>query len=342
MKIGVWNYYENLNYNNYLLLNPNAGIGDNLLKPFNTLYTLGKQHNIEFITLDMVDSYDNVDGLVFFDFPNLENKYVQKAFTLDKPKFLITFESELIRRDNWELEKHRYFDKVFTWHDELVDGQKYFKINFAQEIPQSINKDLSKKEKLCTLIAGNKKIQHPLELYSQRLEAIRWFEKYHPQDFDLYGIGWDNFQFKGPKIIRALNRIKLFTKLFAPIFPSYRGKVAYKKEVLEQYKFAICYENARDIPGYITEKIFDCLFAGCVPVYWGANNITNHIPKECFIDKRNFETYDELYIYMQNMSDTDYYNYLEHIETFLKSTKVYPFSNEYFAKTIVKALINNA
>jgi hypothetical protein len=63
---------------------------------------------------------------------------------------------------------------------------------------------------------------------------------------------------------------------------------------LEKYKFSICYENARDTPGYITEKIFDCFFAGCVPIYWGANNITDHIPKECFIDKRDFEDYKVL------------------------------------------------
>jgi hypothetical protein len=37
-KIGVWNYYEVFNTNNYLLLNKDAGIGDNLLEPFNQLY----------------------------------------------------------------------------------------------------------------------------------------------------------------------------------------------------------------------------------------------------------------------------------------------------------------
>ncbi|KAB7887432.1 hypothetical protein GBG19_10625 [Poseidonibacter ostreae] len=68
----------------------------------------------------------------------------------------------------------------------------------------------------------------------------------------------------------------------------------------------MCYENARDIPGYITEKIFDSFFAGCVPVYLGADNITEHIPKECFIDKREFDTYEKLYKYLKNMSDEEY------------------------------------
>jgi len=45
--------------------------------------------------------------------------------------------------------------------------------------------------------------------------------------------------------------------------------VGHKKPIMEQYKFSIYHENARNIPGYITEKIFDSFFAGCVPVYWG-------------------------------------------------------------------------
>jgi hypothetical protein len=33
------------NTNNYLLLNKDAGIGDNLLEPFNQLYIKGKHNN---------------------------------------------------------------------------------------------------------------------------------------------------------------------------------------------------------------------------------------------------------------------------------------------------------
>lgn len=341
MKIGVWNFYEELNYNNYMLLYSSAGMGDDLLKPVNELYLKGQEYGIDFMTLDMIEDFSKIDGFLFFDFPRLKNEFVEKAFTSNQPKYLVIFESELIRSDNWSLENHKHFSKIFTWNDDFVDSKKYIKINFAQEIPQTIIKDLSKKEKLCTLIAGNKKVLHPKELYSKRIEAIRWFEKHHPEDFDLYGIGWDTYRFNGPKIIRALNRIKPLTKLLAPSFPSYKGKVERKKEVLEKYKFAICYENACDIPGYITEKIFDCLFAGCIPIYWGANNIAEHIPKECFIDKRNFESYEELYEYIKNMSNEEYLRYLDCIEIFLNSEKVYQFSSEYFSKKIVDTILDD-
>ena len=254
--------------------------------------------------------------------------------------YLLLFESELIRPDNWDTEKHKAFNKVFTWNDDLIDNVKYFKMNFSFQVPEKVPKGLSKKEKLCTLIAGNKKVNHSLELYSKRVEAIRWFEEYHLDQFDLYGTGWDSYRFSGPKLIRALNKIKPLTRLLAPYFPSYRGKVEQKKAALEKYKFAICFENARDIPGYITEKIFDCFVAGCVPVYWGANNITDYVPKACFIDKRDFSSYEDLYCYMTSMSDEEYLSRLNSIQEFLLSPQAKQFSSESFVETVLSHVIN--
>jgi len=184
-------------------------------------------------------------------------------------------------------------------------------------------------------------MKHPLELYSERINAIRWFEQYHPEEFDLYGIGWDKYVFKGSKIIRGLNRIKPLTRLLAPKYPSYKGSIESKAQVLKDYKFAICYENARDIPGYITEKIFDCFFAGCVPVYWGAPNVTDFIPASTFIDKRNFKSYEELYRYIKTMPTAEYERYLDAIEKFVKSDAMYLFSAEYFAEKITAEITDS-
>ncbi len=337
--IGVWNYYESLNKENYLLLNSSTGIGDDLLKPFNKLYLDGKKNNINFMTLDMIDNFNNMDGFIFFDFPDLNNEYVEKVFKTGFPKYLIIFESELIRPDNWNIVNHQLFEKIFTWNDNFVDNTKYFKLNFSQQIPKIINKDLSKKERLCTLIAGNKQNNHSLELYSKRVEAIRWFENNHPDDFDLYGIGWDKYSSSNRYIDFIIRKLKL-SKILATKYKSYKGKVDNKKITLEKYKFAICYENARDVSGYITEKIFDCLFAGCIPIYWGADNIADYIPKNCFVDKRMFDSYETMYQYINNMSDDMYLEYLDNIEKYLNSDGIYQFSSGYFAKKIVKEILN--
>lgn len=76
--------------------------------------------------------------------------------------------------------------------------------------------------------------------------------------------------------------------------------------MIQNYKFAICYENIKNQNGYITEKIFDCFFAGCVPIYWGAKNVTKHIPKECFIDMRDFSSFEEVYVLIKNMPEVTY------------------------------------
>jgi len=337
MYIGFFNYYEAYNKNR-MFANASSLIGDNLMYPFVYLgkYLVKNGHRINTIDLDNIK---NFDAIVFMDFPTFKNEYF-KQLVIDKFKnlYLLIFESKVIRADNWDIENHKYFKKIFTWNDDWVDNKKYFKINFSSKIPTDLDFDLNKKKKLCTMIAGHKLKSHLLELYTERIKAIRWFEENHPEDFDLYGIGWDKYYFKGT--LARLNRFEVLARLLRPSYPSYKGSIKSKKEILQKYKFAICYENARDIPGYITEKIFDCFFAGCVPVYWGAPNITDYIPQNTFMDRRNFKSYGELYSYLKNMSDREYIDYLDAITNFIKSNKIYLFSAEYFADTIVNNILN--
>jgi len=338
MYIGFYNYY-NIYNNNIMITNPNSPIGDNLMYPFVYLGQFLMKNGHKINTID-VDDIRNFDAILFIDFPTFKNKYFRYLINNKfENLYLLIFESQVIKPDNWNIKNHKYFKKIFTWNDYFIDNKKYFKINFSSKIPTDLDFDLSKKSKFCTMIAGHKFKRHPLELYSERVKAIRWFEKNHPEDFDLYGIGWGKYYFRG--ILSELDRFEFLTKLFKPNYPSYRGVVRSKREILKDYKFAICYENARDIPGYITEKIFDCFFAGCVPIYRGASNITKHIPPNTFIDKRNFNTYEELYYYLKNMSFKEYIGFLDNIKIFIMSKQFYQFSIEFFANTIVDVILEN-
>ena len=259
--------------------------------------------------------------------------------------FLLLTENIIVNPGDYIKSNHRFFKKIFTFDDSLVDNIKYFKVNFAHLFHKDINKDLKTKIHLCTLIAANKKLSHPLALNAERVNVIRWFEKNHPKDFDLYGVDWDKYIFSGPKIVRALNRVAFIQKMFSLIpkntYPSYKRPISNKKTTLEKYKFSICYENVKDIPGYITEKIFDSFFAGCVPIYWGADNVLDFIPEGCFIDKRVFNDYDELYDFITNMKDDKYKEYLDNIETFLHSSDGCVFSAETYAKNLVSNLLKD-
>lgn len=307
MLVGAWNFYEDYN-NNRMFLEANAPIGENLLAPCNRLYQDAASQGITLKTLDLLAEDERPDVYLFYDMPHLWGLPV-KALRYCKPWVLVLSETEATRPQGWDATAHNLFTRVLTWNDEWVDNKKYFKLNSCQDLTRLHRVP---KKNLCTLINSNKMIQHSRELYSARLQAINYFEINHPDDFDLYGIGW-------------------------PERKSYRGRVESKLKVLNQYKFAICYENAT-YPGYITEKIFDCFKANCVPVYLGAPNIQVHIPSECFIDMRNFKSYDSLYGYLKGMDDKKYESYQNCAADFLISDQARLFSSEYYSQEIIRHL----
>lgn len=45
----------------------------------------------------------------------------------------------------------------------------------------------------------------------------------------------------------------------------------HKLNLLKSYRFHLCPENS-NASGYVTEKIWHALAAGCIPVYWGSDN----------------------------------------------------------------------
>jgi len=333
------NFHDVLNRDNFMFENADSLIGDDLLRPFLEVKKYALMQHVTVATVGMVDVED-ADCVVFVDMPDNDNHYFRSCLAKHIPIFLIILESKLVRKANYVADKHIHFRKIFTYDDSLVDNIKYFKINYAFSFPETISNDLTNKDKLCTLIAGHKKVHHHLSLYGERVRAIRWFEKNHPEEFEFYGVGWDKYVFPDIRLLKNLNRMNSLQKLFAPTYHSYRGRVERKRDVLGNYRFVICYENIKDIPGYITEKIFDCFFAGSVPVYLGANNITSHIPSGCFIDKRNYGSYEALYEYLSTMSDETYLGYLDTIKAFLKSDEAYPFTCECFAKTIIDGILS--
>jgi alpha-1,3-fucosyltransferase 10 len=63
-----------------------------------------------------------------------------------------------------------------------------------------------------------------------------------------------------------------------------------KQSVIARYKFTLAFESSvcRD---YVTEKFFDPLLAGSVPVYLGAPNIAELAPADdCYVDASRFES----------------------------------------------------
>ena len=335
-KIAYWNNYTNFAGNQ--AFNPKAyGIGEDLGYPVILLKEKLAEKGYLLETLDM-DKTENYEAIIYSDVPNAKTCCVDLNTIPKEKKILVLTECEMIYKPNARSDLLKEYRTVFAYNDNLIKECGYKKLNLVNKIKMPLDVPFSNK-KFLTLIAGNKTVKDKGELYSERLRAIRFMEQNYLSDFDLYGIGWDLKTFKGVKLVRALNRIKPLRKLFTEKRPSYKGKVDKKIEVLSKYKFCFCYENSCAIPGYISEKIWDCFFAGCIPVYYGAPNITDYIPDNCFIDFRKFSSYEQLYNYLKKMSDKTYREYIDSIKKFLLSEKKYPFSAECFVDTLLKEIV---
>ncbi|HXJ80968.1 MAG TPA: glycosyltransferase family 10 [Candidatus Methylomirabilis sp.] len=85
-----------------------------------------------------------------------------------------------------------------------------------------------------------------------------------------------------------------------------------KLEIYSRYKFTLAFENSR-ARDYVTEKFFDPLVAGSVPVYFGAPNIADFAPGDrSFVDVQQFHGPRELAEYLLHVASdrSEYESYL--------------------------------
>jgi hypothetical protein len=256
--------------------------------------------------------------VVFMNIPNHLSRDYHVA-RLPKEKLVLFMWEPYIRlRKMYDPKLHTHFSRIYTWDDDLVDNKLYFKFYLPVWQPMIAAIPPFEEKKLCVMVAACASDKYPKkypnELYSERKKAADFFEAVGEEGFDLFGKGWDV----------AKNK-------------SYRGPVADKIGVIKNYRFSICYENCQGVKGYVTEKIFDCFQAGNVPIYWGASNIEDYIPKACFIDRRDFASYEELYTFIKNMTKEAYEGYLQHIRDFLQSDAAKLFSSETYDKIFFEA-----
>jgi hypothetical protein len=341
------------------LFNPNSPRNrDDCLEPFRVLRAQAQQKNIQLHTVDV-----------------LQQQGIQPDFTLyleslpvtpiaGCKNYLVRFETELTVPINGDPNYLNQFDGIYTWDQDLINGDSKtplaeqtkvtpkFAMRYPNVLPKGfqanaiVNPGFANRPIFCVLIASNRHANavDQRELYSERVKAIRWFEQNAPKDFALYGNGWKVPQKRLGSLGKLQYRLEKIVPFLtgSPVFKSYQGVAPTKFEIYSKSKFSICFENARDIPGYITEKMFDCLFAGCVPIYWGEPAIESIVPRACFIDFREFvskpEPYRELYSYIKDMSKARYQQYQQAGQDFLSSPQFAPFTSVAFAESILRPI----
>lgn len=215
--------------------------------------------DVDFVFSDEKNLLATADAVIF-DLPFITSFFRQEGLVKLENQIWIAWCLECEQNYPWILSpdiKER-FDIWMTYHLDSDVVLPYYDASFAERLQIPPGK---KEKNICMFISSSVN-------QSKRLDYLKELMKYI--EIDSYGL-W------------ARNRT-------LPDDAGYPSKLS----VCEKYKFTIAFENAigRD---YVTEKFFDPLLAGSVPVYLGAPNIDSFSPgKKSYIDVRKYPSPKEL------------------------------------------------
>jgi alpha(1,3/1,4) fucosyltransferase len=332
-----------------------------MARPWLSVHAAAQQRGIRLITADRVDA-EGIDPrqvlLIAYDWtPDAQRLIAQGA----RPAALVSLEPPVIA---WWLYYHLTEASARFPHTFLFEGARervapttrFHPLYFPQPCPPprptgrpwssrrflvmiNSNKafprardfarwfDRPREVSLKRVLAGLRYRPVARDRYQARLRAIEAFAE--REGFDLYGEGWER---RHPAVDPGLH---------APAQRAYRGTVDDKLTLLAGYRFALVFENTR-FPGYISEKLFDCFFARCIPIYSGAPDIALYIPPPAFIDVRQFPSFPELERFIQHISEEDARRYIDAAHSFLISPAFESWCADRFARDLVDALVQVA
>lgn len=335
--------------NNIFTDNPVYGMkSDNY--PFKALKRELEKRNVDLNTYDITPPGEADLILCLDELPTFKRLNV-----LNKPAYLIISEPPVYAPQNWDPANHHYFEKVFTYDRSLVRSGKYVHYVFAIDFESHkafppVSEERYRQRKLCCLIAGAMQVSAPEKgsrsLLYERYCTARYFARRHANEFHIYGRNLINEKFEHFRGAGILKKLKLtpLVKLLAGqkakhIKKAFKGSVPplEKLDYHHRYNFSICYDNSA-IPGCISERIFDCFISKSVPIYCGAPDIDDYIPKQCFINRHDFNSYGDLYQFIKSMDYPAYLNYLNAIELFLKSPQIHQFTVQHYVNTLISNL----
>lgn len=239
---------------------------------FNTFYSIFDVLRIEQLNKYTPDVYFTTDrnlineaDVVLFNLPHL-GFHLQEKIVKQPGQIWVGWNLECEKNYPWLLSKEidALIDIWMTYHPDSDVPIPYLNDTFIEKLaipaPNTHPKDV------CMFISS------PVN-QSHRIEYLNELMKYLP--IDSYG--------------------KLFHNTDLANDTGYKTK----QRILSEYKFTISFENAL-YDDYVTEKFYDPLLAGSVPVYLGAPNIDTFSPgNNAFVNVRNYPNPADLAAFLQ-------------------------------------------
>ena len=258
-------------------------------------------------------------------------------------KYLIILEHPYIRPQNLFIFPKRY-KQVFGWDLNLKKLTNFTYVKY----PHFWNtaKKGTKREIRYSMVCSNRNIllgNPDFSLYNKRQEIIDFCEKNPSINFHLYGTNWDSINCKAGLIYKFLelaDKLGFWSLKRKLKLNNYKGQIKNKFNLLCNSKFNICFENISNYPGYISEKIWDSIAAGSIPVYWPSWKIPNdYIPNEYFIDASKFSDPKNLFNFLESIPEEEINQWSNMLIDFSK-TKKEELSIEKYSKTIIEKIKN--
>jgi hypothetical protein len=226
--------------------------------------------------------------LVCIDYHPKSSKTI-KALGLNRANcVLVRTEPRMVVPSNFSKRRHQEFGDVITLGAEpdLSDHSMPWPQVWPEGKLPVEDGQVPRLEKVVS-ISGNKVSLISGELYSLRRQCIEQLSS-----VDFFGRGWGS-SFPA----RLLMAIKSFAfavmSLSTPHISGLRlwfskrhdwlGEVQDKRRVMSNYKYALVIENSQK---YMSEKLFDAFFAGCIPIYVGPPVERYGIPESLVIQAK--------------------------------------------------------
>jgi hypothetical protein len=288
---------------------------------------------------DSIDNFslDEVDVCLFEDM-NYGYLYRLLTKTEETPRLVYIRQApSSISQDNLLSNFTQFiplFDSILTWNDGIAETCERFSKHY---IPQYTEQkeiehlDFDKK-KLLVNISSRKysPTKHPEELYTAREGVIEYYDDYHPNEFTLHGYHWN----ERPRLIDTYYH----QVIKSTDYSVYKGIIEDKTDAYRTHRFALSFENMTGIEGYVSEKMFDCLRSGIVPVYWGANNVSEYVPEDVFIDYREYGTPASLHERLRSVTEQEHGEFIKSAQEFLRKDAS-QFSIENYAQTLENEIL---
>lgn len=343
--------------------NPYAG--DNILAPYIALYDRLTRNGIPVQTLDLlprrpdgrrnfVISFGSPDRLVAFTL----NKY--RALARRPDVVLSTFfanECPVVEPKMFKALPiiQKRFRRVMSWSDTeslLPFTRSPVPVEhfcWPQSFDTIHERLWSKRDRKFLIMMNKNKLPRLYvdELYTARLRAVAFFHAHG--EIDLYGRNWDVAPRRlgktvTPSVLRRVAYRAWAVKqrlwpdpLYTAAASANRGPAISKSATLAEYRFCLCFENSV-LKGWMTEKLFDCFFAGTVPIYWGAPDVLAWVPAECFIDMRMFKDFAELRTFLHALTPAEEQRYREAARDYLTSEQFTPFRVGTFVDLVMRII----